>query len=200
MPAVAQINSSVYSRVINPCYHFTWPLSVLFKLHRLADLEEGLKAWSKPFLLSLPHNCSHENEKAWIIIQNNDSFQRRTCCVDCITSTGYDTIFKHSPSVIYVFTKSCFQLEDVTLPLKHIYSSHHTKPLLLRCLCILRCKASITFLAVVQPNGEVTQCALLLSQPTMVGKILHFPGVSHLKIAFQAQTHFNHTLAPSKQR
>lgn len=128
---------------------------MLFKLHSLVDLEEVLKAWSKPCLLSLPHNCSRENEQAWIIIQNNDSFQRRIRCVDCITSTGPDTIFKHSPSVIYVFTKSCFQLEDATLPLKHIYSSHHTKPLLLRCLCILRCKASVTFLAVVQPNGEV---------------------------------------------
>lgn len=106
----------------------------VFKLRRPADLKEVLKAWSKPLLLCLPPNCSYENEHAWIIIQNNDSFHRHTCCVGCIASTGYDTTSRHSPSVIYVFTKSCFQLRGVTLPLKHIHSSHHTNPLLLRSL------------------------------------------------------------------
>lgn len=81
-----------------------------------------------------PHNCSHQKEQACIIIQNNDSFQRCKCCGDCTTSTWYDTIFKHSSYVIYALTKSCFQLKDVTLPLKHIWSSHHTKTLQLRCL------------------------------------------------------------------
>lgn len=73
-----------------------------------------------------PYNCSHQKEQACIIIQNNDSFQRCKCCGDCTTSTWYDTIFKHGSYVIYALTKSCFQVKDVTLTLKHIWSSHHT--------------------------------------------------------------------------
>lgn len=55
------------------------------------------------------------------------------------------------------------------------------------------------FLAMVQPNGEVTQRALLLSQPTKVRNILHFSGISHLKLVSRTQAHFNVTSALSKQ-
>lgn len=127
-------------------------------------LRKGLKAWNKSFLLSFPRNCSHENEQAWIIIQNNDSFLRCKCCGDCITSIGYDKIFKHSSSLIYALTKSCFQLEDVTLPLKHVWNRRHTKPLLLRCLCMLRCKASVAFLA----TFWFSQMGTLHSEPSIV--------------------------------
>lgn len=123
-------------------------------------LRKGLKAWRKSFMLSFSHHWSHGNEQAWIVIQNNDSSQRYKCCGDCIISTGYDTIFKHSSSVISALPRSFFQLKDITLTLKHIWNSHDTKTLQLRCLCMLRCKAIVTFLAMVQPNGEVTQCAL----------------------------------------
>lgn len=99
-----------------------------------------------------------------------------------IVSSPLDMIeSSNSSSVIYALAKSIFQLKDVTLPFKYIWNSHHTKPLQLKCLCMLRCKASVTFLAMLQSNGEVTQCALCGLSLQKVGKFLQFSG---LKIFF----------------
>ena len=97
-------------------------------------LSRGWKPEVSPYCQAFLVTVHTKNEQAWVVIQNNASFQRYIRCVDCITTTGDDTIIKHSSSVVYVFAKSCFQLEDVTLPLKHIHSSHHTKTFLWRCL------------------------------------------------------------------